>query len=288
VLGYPVSSAQRVKQTRTKRYEQEFDGHQSSARTVMTKLPQESFACPAPAAPISVPPGWGKDSLSEFFDAAQKNQFGTFVDKRDWSTRIANIDALFVTVSKKWVNPRDPLAALLFVRCHSAFRAASGLAFAGQLSEAYVMHRSCLEYAGYALHINRNPSLGHLWLNRHQDAQTIKKLKREFTIERVRRTITTCNRHAGERFDSLYQRAIDWGGHPNERAVTGSLQIEKQADRRLLNGILLHGDGPAKDLALKTTAQCGVCCFEIFQPVFNALFEILGVNAGLLALRQGL
>lgn len=35
---------------------------------------------------------------------------------------------------------------------------------AGQAAEAYVMHRSMLEYAAYALHINRNPELAQVWL----------------------------------------------------------------------------------------------------------------------------
>jgi hypothetical protein len=52
----------------------------------------------------------------------------------------------------------------LFVRCHAAFKTASGLAAAGQAAEAYVMHRSMLEYAAYALHINRNPELAQVWL----------------------------------------------------------------------------------------------------------------------------
>jgi hypothetical protein len=245
-----------------------------------TELPQKSLAWPAPAAPKSSSPSWGDDSLAEFLEAARKNQFGTFANKKGWYTRLAAIDELFVRVSKQWMNPPDPLA--------SAFRAASSLAMAGQVSEASVMHRSCLEYSAYALHINRNASLGPLWLNRHQDADAMGKLRREFEIKRVRETIIACNRHAGEKFKVLYQRAIDFGGHPNERAVTGSLQIEKEPDRRLLKGVFLHGDGPAIDIALKTTAQCGICCLEILQCIFNALFEILGVNAALLDQRKGL
>jgi hypothetical protein len=259
-----------------------------SGHAMTTELPQESLAWRAQAAPISGPPSWGDDTLSEFLEAARNNQFGTFANKKGWYSRLAAIDELFVRVSKQWMNPRDPLAAILFLRCHSALRAACSLAMAGQVSEAFVMHRSCLEYAGYALHINRNGSLGPLWLNRNRDADTMKKLKREFKVESVRKTIIASNQHAGERFDVLYQRAIDFGGHPNERAVTGSLQIEDEADRRLLKGVFLHGDGPAIDLALKTTAQCGICCLEIFQSVFNALFEILGVNAALLDQRKGL
>jgi hypothetical protein len=102
----------------------------------MPDMLQESPPSPEHAVPISVPPSWGNDSLSGFFEAARKNQFGTFVNKKEWFTRIADIDKLFVKVSKEWVNPRDPLAAILFLRCRFAFRAASSLALAGQVSES--------------------------------------------------------------------------------------------------------------------------------------------------------
>ena len=134
---------------------------------------------------------------------------------------------------------------------------------AGQVAEASVMHRSCLEYAAYALHINRNPALGPLWLNRHQDDETLKKVQQEFAVGKVRDTIAAANQHAAKRFDLLYQRAIDYGGHPNERGPTGSMEIEKLADRQFMKQLFLHGDGLPLELAMKATAQCGVVCLEI-------------------------
>jgi hypothetical protein len=247
-------------------------------------------ASPAAAAkPDSAPTpaGWGKDTLSEFLGQARDNQFATFAQKSDWYRRLSTIDNLFVVATKQW-NPRDTLAAALFLRCHAAFRAACGLAMARQIVEAAVMHRSCLENAAYAVHINRNPRLGPLWLNRHQDAATLKKVRQEFAIENVRKTIAACNKDAAKHFDVLYQRAIDFGGHPNERGVMGSMEMEKLPDRRQLKAIFLHADGVPLSAALKTTAQCGANSLEILQCAFNALFEIVGVNAALLEARKGL
>jgi hypothetical protein len=39
-----------------------------------------------------VPPGWGSDGLSKFWDAARSNQFGTFVNKRPIYDRLVAID----------------------------------------------------------------------------------------------------------------------------------------------------------------------------------------------------
>jgi hypothetical protein len=235
-----------------------------------------------------VPPGWGSDELSKFWDAARSNQFGTFVKKRSIYDRLVAIDGAFVEVSKRWTNPQSELAAMLLLRCHSAFRTAAGHAAAGQAVESYVVDRAMLEFAAYALHIFRNPSLGMVWLNRHQDEASIKAAKQTFMHSEIKATVATVNQHAAKRFEELYQRTIDFGGHPNERSVTGNMSMIEESDRRVMLSIFLHGDGPALDMALKTTAQCGVCSMEILQGVFHAPFELLGINAAVLELRKGL
>jgi hypothetical protein len=150
------------------------------------------------------------------------------------------------------------------------------------------MDRAMLEFAAYALHIFRDPTLGMVWLNRYQSKANMEAARNAFSHRKVQATVTATNRHAGERFEALYQRTIDFGGHPNERSVTGSMSMVEEPDRPVMLAIFLHGEGPALDMALKTTAQCGVCSLEILQGVFNPLFELLGVNAAILELRKGL
>ena len=245
-------------------------------------------AAPQPAPKGATPPGWGTDELSKFWDAARQNQFGTFANKRPIYKRLSDIDALLVRVSKDWLNPPDEIAAMLLLRSHSAFRTAAGLAAAGQAAEAYVMNRAVLEYAAYALHLHRDAAIRMVWLNRHQSGAAMKASRDALTHGKVLATVTAVNRDAGKRFEDLYQRTIDFGGHPNERSVTGNMQMVEETDRRVMLAVMQHGDGPALDMALKTTAQCGMCAMEILQGVFNARFELLGINAAMLELRKGL
>jgi hypothetical protein len=235
-----------------------------------------------------VPPGWGTDELSKFWDEARSNQFATFMKKRPIYNRLVAIERAFAEVSKGWTNPQSEVSAMLFLRCHSAFRTAAGLAAAGQAVESYVVNRVALEFAAYSLHIFRQPDLAKVWLNRHQGEASMKAAKKAFSHNKVQATVTAANGHAGEQFESLYQRTIDFGGHPNERSVTGNMSVVEEADRRVLESIFLHGDRPALDWALTTTAECGLCALEILQGVFNARFELLGVNAAILALRKAL
>lgn len=233
------------------------------------------------------PPGWGTDGRTNFFEAAYRNRFATFANKRNWFERLAALDACFVGLANEWLNPQNPLTPMLFIRCHSAYRATCEHAFAGQVPDTFPQLRACLEYAGYALHIHKNPELGETWLKRNDDKIAKKAVINEFKPWRIRATIKRANRHAALVFDELYERAIDFGAHPNAAAVLGSLEITKFDDRKSYDSSYLHGDGLALDHVLKTTAQAGVCALEIFKEVFPERFELLGISAKLLELRKG-
>jgi hypothetical protein len=144
------------------------------------------------------------------------------------------------------------------------------------------------ENAAYAAHIYRYPALGEVWLNRHQDSAFLQAQRKAFSHPKVTESITAANRHAGKRFEDVYQRMIDFGGHPNERSVTGNMKMIKEAGKRTMLAILRHSDGIQLDHVLKTVAQCGLVSLEMLQIVFNARFELLGVNAAILKLRKGL
>lgn len=112
-------------------------------------------AKPPPQAAVEMnakPPGWSSDELTAFIEAAHRNQYATFFQKRAAVRMLVAIDAEFAKATKSWVNPASEISAMLFVRCHGAFRSAAGLAMAGQAPETYVQCRAMLEYAAYAVH----------------------------------------------------------------------------------------------------------------------------------------
>ena len=104
----------------------------------------------------------------------------------------------------------------------------------------------------------------------------------------VVQSVKAANVHAADRFEKLYQRSIDFGGHPNERSVTGSMKMVEQTDRREVLAVMLHGDDLAFNAGLKSVAQCAMVSLEMLQVIFNARFELLGVNAEMLRLRREL
>lgn len=237
---------------------------------------------------IQPPPGWGEDDFTQFLESARSNQWATFANKKHAVGKLIAIDTQYTRASKDWLNPKNVISALLLLRSHSAFRVAASLAMAGQVTEAFVQCRATLEYSAYAVHIFRDSQLGIVWLNRHEDSASMQTQRDAFSHRKVLASVTASNAHAGKRFEELYQRTIDFGGHPNERSVTGSMKMVDESGRQTMLSIMQHGDGIELDHALKSVAQCGLVSLEMLQVVFNARFELLGVNAAILDLRMGL
>jgi hypothetical protein len=243
---------------------------------------------PAAARSNTPPPGWAQDELSKFLQKTHEQQYATFHNKREATALLIAIDELFVRISNGWLNPKSEIAVMLFLRCHAALRAAAGEAMAGQVVESYRQSRGMMENAAYAVHIHRNPGFGKVWLNRHVNDDGMKASKKAFQHNKVLESVKAANRHAGARFEEFYQRSIDFGGHPNERSVTGSMKMTEQPDRREMLAVMLHGDDAAFNMALRSVAQCAMASLEMLQVIFNARFELLGVNAAMLELRRGL
>jgi hypothetical protein len=138
-----------------------------------------------PSKPNARPPGWGNDGLSKFIEAAHQNQYATFFKKRDATGKLIAIDDQLAKVSENWLNPPSEILAMLFVRCHGAFRTAASLAMSGQAAESYVQCRAMLEYAAYAVHIHADPSRGVVWLDRHQSPAQMEAQKNAFSHRNV-------------------------------------------------------------------------------------------------------
>ena len=155
------------------------------------------------------------------------------------------------------------------------------------------MMRSCLEYAGYALEIFADPGMAdtpsreELFVNRHADAASMKAQKEEFKIGKIVQTITAYDQKLANIFQSLYQRSIDYGGHPNPNGMFSAMSIDKE-DNKLssITTLALTVEPLPLQMAMRSAAQVGLISLYIFEQMFKAKFELLGVRAEMQALRQ--
>ena len=107
----------------------------------------------------------------------------------------------------------------------------------------------------------------------------MRTVKREFTVRNVKNTLAATDNRLSQIIDDLYERTIDFGAHPNERAITGSMTMTHDDGRTEIQQIYLHGDSLALDHGIKTTAQIGLGSLFMFQNIFPERFQILGISA---------
>jgi len=239
--------------------------------------------------PLDQPPNWGRDELTNFLELAQRNAYASFVTLRAPFAKLLAIDAFYRRLIDNLNNPESWFAALFLLRAHSCFLAAARTALSGQLPETYLLLRGCLENALYGFYLARRPELREVWLRRHDDAASMRTVKIEFQIGTIITSVDASDAQAARVAKELYDRTIDYGAHPNERALTQVLGMDRGTDHvRFEVRYLTRGDELAFGVNLKTTAQVGVCVLDLFRLVYRERFDILGLTDQLANLKRDL
>ena len=205
------------------------------------------------------PKGWGQDELTKFIDLARHNVFATFNNKSYFYNLLTKIDAIFQKCIEHMLNTKSLLPSILLMRSHSAYRGSCILSLSGMIPESFVLGRSCIEYSLYALHMEKNPNSQQIWVSRHNDLKAIKSCKGEFTFKNVISTLKPLDNKLFEATKILYENTINFGGHPNEKAITQSMKIHKDDKGYLFKQIYLSEDSIFLDNCLKNIFQIGLC-----------------------------
>ena len=235
------------------------------------------------------PPGWGVDSLSNFINVSIQNTFAVFVRLPNEYQRLLDIDTAYLKITGNLTNSPDWFSIFFLYHAHSAFRGSARMALSGQTAETYALLRCCLESTLYGLYVSKNPDSQEIWLRRNDDEKCKSQCKSMFTIKNVQECLKDIDTKLFNATNKLYNKAIDWGGHPNERALFQNLAhtaINDQA-MNIRYDYLSAGELP-HILCMKRTAQVGVCSLKIFRYVFSERFDILGISEMITAMEQGL
>jgi hypothetical protein len=236
----------------------------------------------------SVPKNWGQDKLSNFIETAQQNTFATFANLKDVFRLFEGIDESFRRIIDNIDNARDWFPAFFLLRAHSSYLGAVRLSTSGQLPEAYMILRGCLENSLYGFYLFKKPKSVEVWLNRHDDEVAKKKVRIEFKIGPMFKLLSSNDSKLGTVASKLYESTIDYGAHPNAWALLTNLSKKKDDDSIKFELNYLTGKSPALALCLKTNAQVGVCSLMVFKLVFKERFDLLGISDILQKLGRGL
>jgi hypothetical protein len=227
-------------------------------------------------------------SLAHFFETVYRNQQGNRDRFPERYRIIQRVDDCFAAAGKNLGDAQPIFTGPMFLRSQYAYKAAAGMTLAGQFSESFVLMRSCLEYAGYALLIFTDPRLEEIFLNRHADDASKNVQRRTFEISTITKAIAGFDKKLSHIFKYMYDCSIDFGGHPNPHAMIGSMNIDKDDDEQLTSmstfGLAINPQ--VIEFALHKVAQVGSTSLSIFDHMFGHKFGLLGIRAEMEALRE--
>lgn len=235
------------------------------------------------------PVGWQNSELFSFIEECWNNSLAVVGNKGIACQRLTEIDRLFETLQRQIkLNDIDELVpSLLFLRSFVAYRA-SIMVLLTLPTDGFPLLRSTLEYAGYALLMKGERQLAADWLRRDESSPAKKVVRDKFTPKRVRVAIAAKDEILAEVYQGLYERTIDWGAHPNEKALTPSLIRDSfRAGSKQIQFKMLGESGVSLDHALRIAAQIGVCALKVFTIAIDG-FGKEEITARLRQLSTGL
>lgn len=122
---------------------------------------------------------------------------------------------------------------------------------AGQVPEAYMVARGCLECALYANYLDAEPSSWDPCRKRGDSDRARKECRNTFIGPNLFAALEQRSRSVADGARMLYEGAIDLGAHPNELAIVQMMDTEPRADGGLMfTYSLLSGDTDALRLCL--------------------------------------
>ena len=233
---------------------------------------------------LLIPEGWGDDWLSGFLHGAAQNVLAGFQHLSADFDYLRRISDVFRTAIDSCVSDEQLPIRMFEARSHAAFLGSVHLGLAGLLPEAYMVMRGCLEAALYGCHIAADLRRFDVWISRSTDTDSHNAVRKEFAIAATKRTLRELHPGTADIAARLYERLIDFGGHPNEDSLI--TQLEDTDPPNVV--YLMTGEHVQYGFCLRTAKQVGVCALEVFRLSEPQRFDDLGISPTIDALKSGL
>ena len=226
--------------------------------------------------------------LKNFINDSYKNTNSTINNLTSYYNRLDGIHKAYRKIIANIDNSDDWFSAFFLFRAHSSFLASVQLSTSGQLPEAYMVQRGCLEDSLYGLYFHKHPELRETWLRRHDNKQAKRKVKNVFRISILMELLKSIDPKLGDIIHNHYEQTIDYGAHTNERSLTTALKQQDGKNKTTFKYNYFNNSQLAFELCLKTNARVGVGSLLIFKIIFKTRFELLGISYDLQRLCDGL
>jgi len=216
--------------------------------------------------------GWGKDKLTRELEQAFCNIGVSFINLKSHFKLLQKTNEIFIDAFEQITTntiERD-IAGLLLGRAFGCFLGAVRLSSSGQMTETWVILRSLIENGLYAFYIFENPERVDIWVNRRKDEDSKKKCRNTFIVAKILGELNKKSRVIAKEATKLYNMAIDWGAHPNERSLFPNIVPKPNGSGLSLR--LINPDPAFIRTSVIFTIRTSLFTFRIFNLVFPEVF----------------
>lgn len=133
--------------------------------------------------------------------------------------------------------------------------------------------------------VRDKPEMANIWLKRHENRKAVKQ---NFRIRKLIDDFKTAHPAIGGRLDSLYERTIDYGAHPNVSGTLMNLEHTKKDGTHTFNYNYLSGMSDSFWFCLKSVPTVGIVGLEVFNIIFETRCELLEIPERIRALSKDL
>jgi hypothetical protein len=238
------------------------------------------------AALVDTPPGWGRDALSQFLDAARIQTFQAVADHAEHYDALAEVDGVFRTALEQLGGDSEQLAGAMFLRSHGRYLGATSLALSGLAAEAYTLLNRSLVAALQGVFVAGSAERQKLWVNRNDDDAAHQQMRVEFTSANLRRHFRQTDPATAMVCETLLRRTSDHSDHPNTYADPFRRPEGDHRHFNVTDEYFVHG-GEVQRYCLRTAAQVGICVLSMFFYVFGDRYRESDIPERLTKLRKG-
>lgn len=216
--------------------------------------------------------GWGNDKLTQNIEMAFCNIGVSFINLKPHFKLLQKANEIFIDAFEQITTDtiEKEIACLLFGRAFGCFLGAVRLSSSGQMTETWILLRALIENCLYAFYIFESPERADIWVNRHKDETSNKKCKDTFKVGSIWAELKIRSKRTANEAKTLYDKAIDWGAHPNERSLFPNLVPKPNGSGLSLR--LVNANPAFIRASVIYTIRTSLFTFRIFNLVFPEVF----------------
>lgn len=179
-------------------------------------------------------------TLIDYLNATRENLNDHANDYPQLMLMVLKMDEIFQDEIFSCEYDLNPVAGFLSMNSYMLLLSTVRQALSGHLVTVFPIVRTALESACYAYLIAHNEEMGKIWLNRHASENALQKCRKMFSVKKASNYLKSFSPEMAEYVMAHYEAAIDYGAHPNKKAVFSHLSDISEVDERF-HGFELTG-----------------------------------------------